>query len=142
MVQIVSDKRSLILAYNTVERLLKGDFFHFSKIEGIKNDLKNFDDSWPVIGLGTTNWYRRNGETIVCGTVKQPDFLWADPDTDPAGTILNLNTQKPSHAEDLKSPYVGDDDSLPQFPFLGIALCDPKTVIDYKPGATVLKVKL
>mgnify|MGYP002629969222 CR=1 FL=1 len=135
MVQIVSDRRSLILAYNTVERLLKGDFYHFSKITDILHDLQSFDESWSVIGLGTTNWYKRNGEALVDGTVKQPDFLWADPDSEPTGKILNLKTQQPGNAEDLQSPYVGDDDSLPQFPFMGIALCDPKTVREYQPGA-------
>jgi len=135
LVNIISDKRSLILAYNTVERLLKGDFFHFSKIEDILHDLKSFDESWPVIGLGTTNWYKRNGEAIIDGTVKQPEFLWADPESEPAGKILNLKTQQPSQAKDLKSPFVGADDSLPQFPFMGIALCDPKTVREYHPGA-------
>ena len=90
MVNIISDKRSLILAYNTVERLLKGDFFHFSKIEDILQDLKSFDQSWPVIGLGTTNWYKRNGEDIIDGMVKQPEFLWADPESEPTGKVLNL----------------------------------------------------
>ena len=72
---IISDKRSIILACNTVERLLKGDFFHFSKIEEITQEFTNFDKEWPVIGLGTTNWYKRNGEAIVEGIAENPEFL-------------------------------------------------------------------
>ena len=128
---IISDKRSIILAYNTVERLLKGDFFHFSKIEEITQEFANFDKEWPVIGLGTTNWYKRNGEAIVEGFAENPEFLWADPESNPPGKPINLNYDHPDHEENLKSPVIGPDDALPQFPFMAIALCDPKESIDY-----------
>jgi len=55
MVKFISDQRSLILSYNTVERLLLGDFFHFNNLDRIVKDLEGFDKKWPLIGLGTTN---------------------------------------------------------------------------------------
>ena len=128
---IISDKRSIILAYNTVERLLKGDFFHFSKIEEITQEFTNFDKEWPVIGLGTTNWYKRNGEAIVEGIAENPEFLWADPESNPPGKLINLKHDPPDHEENLKSPVIGPDDNLPQFPFMAIALCDPKESNEY-----------
>jgi hypothetical protein len=126
---IISDRRSTILAFNTVERLLKGDFFHFSKIEEITQETANFDSSWPVIGLGTTNWYKRNGEAIVKGIAEKPEFLWADPENN--GKLINLNHDHPDHEENLKSPVIGPEDALPQFPFMAIAMCDPKELQEY-----------
>lgn len=131
MVHIVGDNRSIILAYNTVERLLKGDFFHFSKISDVYGDLKTFQNDWPVIGLGTTNWYKRNGEAIVEGRVDLPKFLWADPESSPQGTILDLEKERPGDEISLQSPYVGDDDNAPQFPFIAVALCNPKDKREY-----------
>ena len=128
---IISDKRSIILAYNTVERLLKGDFFHFSKIEEITQEFTNFDKEWLVIGLGTTNWYKRNGEAIVEGIAENPEFLWADPESNPPGKLINLKHDHPDHEENLKSPVIGPGDNLPQFPFMAIALCDPKESNEY-----------
>ena len=129
MVQIISDKRSIILAFNTIERLLKGDFFHFSKIEELAQEISSFDKEWPVIGLGTTNWYKRNGEAIVDGNAENPEFLWADPENN--GKVINLNHDHPDHEEKLKSPVIGPEDALPQFPFMAIALCDPKHSEEY-----------
>jgi hypothetical protein len=126
---IINDKRSIILAYNTVERLLKGDFFHFSKIEELTHELSNFDKEWPVIGLGTTNWYKRNGEAIVEGKADNPEFLWADPENN--GKVINLNHDHPDHEENLKSPVIGPQDALPQFPFMAIAMCNPKEFMEY-----------
>ena len=133
MVQIVSDKRSIILAFNTIERLLKGDFFHFSKIEELVQETSHFDKEWPVIGLGTTNWYKRNGEAIVEGIAGSPEFLWADPENN--GKLINLNHEHPDHEENLKSPVIGPEDALPQFPFMAIAMCDPKESQEYSLSA-------
>ena len=127
--KIPQENRSTILAYNTVERLLKGDFFHYSKIEEISNGIKGFDKSWPVIGLGTTNWYKRNGEAMVEGLVEDPAFLWADPENN--GKLVNLKHDHPDHEENMKSPVIGPDDALPQFPFMAVALCDPKEFREY-----------
>lgn len=120
------EKRATILAFNTVERLLKGDFFHFSKAEDISKELNAFNNKWPVIGLGTTNWYKRNGEAIVEGMADKPEFLWADPESAPLGKIINLNNDHPDHEENLQSPVIGPEDAIPQFPFMAIAICDPK----------------
>ncbi len=127
----MSDKQSTILAFNTVERLLKGDFFHFSKAEDIAKELNTFNNKWTVIGLGTTNWYKRNGEAIVEGKADSPEFLWADPESNPPGKLINLNHDHPEHEENLKSPVIGAEDAVPQFPFMAIALCDPKKLQKY-----------
>ncbi len=131
--KIVNDRRSILLAYNTVERLLKGDFFHISKIEEITEAIASFNKEWPIIGLGTTNWYKRNGEAMVEGFVANPSFLWADPENN--GKIINLRHEHPDHEENLKSPVIGPDDTLPQFPFMAIALCDPKDLREFTPSA-------
>ena len=123
--ETLQETRTRIIAYNTVERLLLGDYFHFSKIDDLLADLKNFDPDWPVLGIGTTNWYRRNGETIITGTAGSPQVLWADPNAQPLGSIVDLRTQSPEHVEELESPYVGEDDRQPQFPFLALGVCDP-----------------
>jgi len=129
MVKFVSDQRSIIFSYNTVQRLLCGDFFHFSSLDRFRTDLENFDKNWPLIGLGTTNWYRRNGEVIVDRAAANPSFLWADPEGLRTGTILHLMQDIPSHLQDLKSPYVGEEnDKVPQFPFLAMAVCNPADV--------------
>ena len=131
MVKFVSDQRSIILSYNTVERLLLGDFFHFNTLDRFLKDLEGFDKKWSLIGLGTTNWYRRNGEVIVDGVTSNPCFLWADPQTDVTGSILDLMKDSPSHPGDLKSPFVGKDPAIPQFPFLAIAVCNPEEVREF-----------
>lgn len=122
----MNETRTRILAYNTVERLLLGDYFHFSKIDDLLLDLKNFDADWPVLGIGTTNWYRRNGETIITGSAGAPRVFWADPNSEPVGAILDLRSESPDHAEELESPFVGDDETQPQFPFLALAICNPE----------------
>ena len=98
----MSNKQSTILAFNTVERLLKGDFFHFSTAADITKELNSFNNKWPVIGLGTTNWYKRNGEAIVEGMTDNPLFLWADPESSPPGKLINLNHDHPIPSSD---PY-------------------------------------
>ncbi len=131
--RIINDSRSIIIAHNTIERLLKGDFFHFSKIEDVIKGIAGFDPQWPVIGLGTTNWYKRNGEAMVEGIVAHPEFLWADPEN--SAKLINLSHEHPDHEESLKSPVIGPDDTLPQFPFMAVAVCDPKELREYNlPG--------
>ena len=127
----MSNKQSTILAFNTVERLLKGDFFHFSTAADITKELNNFNNKWPVIGLGTTNWYKRNGEAIVEGMSENPLFLWADPESSPPGKLINLNHEHPIHEESLQSPFIGAEDTIAQFPFMAIALCDPNELQKY-----------
>ena len=135
MTLIANNQRSILLAYNTVERLLKGDFFHFSSIEEIEQEIASFEKKWPVIGLGTTNWYKRNGEAMVEGEVGKPAFLWADPESNPAGKVINLNLDHPDHEENLQSPVIGLNDTQPQFPFMAVAICDPQHAKEYRLSA-------
>ena len=121
------EQRSAILAYNTVERLLKGDFFHFTRIEDIASELSSYNAEWPVIGVGTTNWFRRNGEAIVEGKAAEARFLWADPSSEPVGRVVDLFSENPESPDKLKSPYIGEDETKPQFPFLAVAVCNPET---------------
>ena len=64
--------RSTLIALNTVDRLVRGDFFHTVSLEEVLADLRGFPPEWPVSGLGTTNWYRRNGEVVIEGTAGAP----------------------------------------------------------------------
>ena len=59
---------STLLAFNTVERLLKGDFFHTVTLGDVAGELGALPAHWPLVGLGTTNWRERHGELFVEGT--------------------------------------------------------------------------
>ena len=65
------------------------------------------------------------------GVTSSPCFLWADPQTTVTGSVLDLMKDSPSHPSDLKSPFVGKDDAIPQFPFLAMAVCDPENVREF-----------
>jgi hypothetical protein len=122
-------QRSTLLAYNTVERLLRGDFFHFVTLEHVLEDLAPFPPDWPLAGVGTTNWYRRNGELMIEGSVDAPAFLWADPNGPLPAGVIDLVRDRPSgDAQPLVSPAVGPDDDRPQLPFVCVAVCDPGSV--------------
>jgi hypothetical protein len=100
--------RSTLLAFNTVERLLKGDFFHTVTLADVRGELAALPASWPLVGLGTTNWQERHGELFVDGTAGAPQFSWADPDGQPPARVVAL--------EDGADPYL---------PFAAVAACDP-----------------
>ena len=99
---------STLLAFNTVERLLKGDFFHTVTLADVTNELATLPAHWPLVGLGTTNWRERHGELFVEGTAGAPAFAWADPDGDPPAAVVTL-----------------DDHLGPRLPFVAVAACDP-----------------
>jgi hypothetical protein len=99
---------STLLAFNTVERLLKGDFFHTVTLADVADELAALPTHWPLVGLGTTNWRERHGELFVEGTAGAPAFLWADPDGDPPAAVVPL-----------------DDHLGPRLPFVAVAACDP-----------------
>lgn len=121
--------RATLLAYNTVERLLRGDFFHYVSLGDVLADLSGYPSHWPLAGVGTTNWYRRNGELMLEGDVSAPAFLWADPGGAVPATVLDLVHDRPDAGDQpLVSPAVGGDETEPQLPFVGIAVCDPATV--------------
>lgn len=99
---------STLLAFNTVERLLKGDFFHTVTLADVAEELAAMPADWPLVGLGTTNWRERHGELFVEGTAGAPAFAWADPDGDPPAAVVTL-----------------DDHLGPRLPFVAVAACDP-----------------
>ncbi len=118
--------RSSLLVYNTVDRLLRGDLFHTVTTADVIEDLSTFPDAYPVVGIGTTNWLRRNGEVVADGTAQSPHFLWADPESDPVGQMLDLCWQSPSErGTPLVTPRVDANDQQANFPFLALAVCDP-----------------
>jgi hypothetical protein len=96
----------VLLAFNTVERLMKGDFFHCVTRGDVVTALETFDPSWAVVGLGTSNREGRHGELFVDGTASAPRLLWADPEATPAAVLGSI----------------GDADPLP---FVAVAVCDP-----------------
>lgn len=124
--------RSTLLVYNTVDRLLRGDLFHTVTAQDVLHDLSRYDAGWPVVGIGTTNWLRRNGEVIADGSAGLPHFLWADPDSQPAGQVIDVCTQTPSDTGAvLITPRVDSNDELANFPFLAVAVCDPASAITW-----------
>ena len=88
----MAEHRSTLIALNTVDRLLRGDFFHTVALEDVFTELREFPPEWPVSGLGTTNWYGRNGEIVIEGTAGEPSLLWSDPGTRSPGRVINLLT--------------------------------------------------
>jgi hypothetical protein len=99
---------SSLLAFNTVERLLKGDFFHTVTLADVAAELGDVPPAWRLVGLGTTNWRERHGELFVEGTAGAPAFAWADPEGDPPAAVVTL-----------------DDHLGPRLPFVAVAACDP-----------------
>ena len=49
----MSQARSTLLVYNTVDRLLRGDLFHTVTAYDVLHDLSRYDADWPVVGIGT-----------------------------------------------------------------------------------------
>lgn len=126
------EARSRLLVYNTVDRLLRGDLFHTVTVEDVLKDLQRYDASWPVVGIGTTNWLRRNGEVIADGQAGAPRFFWADPEGEPTGQILDVCTQTPSDSGAvLVTPRVDSNDEVANFPFLAVAICNPATALSW-----------
>ena len=70
----MSSNRSTLLIYNTVDRLLRGDLFHTVTTADVIDDLAAFPPDLPLVGIGTTNWLKRNGEVIADGTTGSPQF--------------------------------------------------------------------
>lgn len=141
---MIDPDRPALLVYNSVERLLRGDYFHCVTIEKIRDDLSEYNAKSPLIGVGTSNWYDRNGELVIDGTAHYPRFIWADPKSESAragspGKLVNLERQLPDHPERLITPEVGKDDIHPEFPFAAFAVCnnDRKMEWDIPEGTNV-----
>jgi len=118
--------RSVLLCYNTVERMLKGDFFHTVPWPTVAEETASFPPDWPLIGIGTTNWFRRNGETIIGGTIGTPQLLWADPEGTRPMEVIDLLQEKPRPGGPaLVTPSVADAADVPPLPFLAVGVCCP-----------------
>ena len=118
--------RATLLVFNTVERLFRGDFFHCVTEEDVRADLDRFPSDWRVVGLGTTNWHRRNGEVLIDGQVACPTFAWADPMSEPPGATVDLHsTRARALARVQRSPSLTDRRDQACFPFVAVAACDP-----------------
>ncbi len=118
--------RSSLLIYNTVDRLLRGDLFHTVTTADVIDDLAAYPGDFPLIGIGTTNWLRRNGEVIAEGSAQSPHFLWTDPDSDPVGQVIDVCWQRPSASGTaLVTPRLDANDQQANFPFLALAVGDP-----------------
>ncbi len=128
----MSQARSTLLVYNTVDRLLRGDLFHTVTAYDVLHDLSRYDADWPVVGIGTTNWLRRNGEVIADGSAGLPRFFWADPDSQPVGQVIDVCTQQPSDTGVvLITPRVDSNDEQANFPFLAVAVCNPANALTW-----------
>ena len=118
--------RSSLLIYNTVDRLLRGDLFHTVTTADVIEDLEAYPGGYPVVGIGTTNWLRRNGEVIADGTAGVPQFFWADPNSTPVGQVIDVCWQSPvDSGTPLVTPRIDDNDQQANYPFLALAVCDP-----------------
>ncbi|MDX6766207.1 MAG: acetolactate decarboxylase [Candidatus Methylacidiphilales bacterium] len=133
----LSADRSVLLCYNTVERMLKGDFFHTVTWETVAGEISSFPPECPIVGIGTTNWFRRNGETIVLGTVSAPQLLWADPEGERPMEVIDLLQERPrSGGTALVTPSMGDDGASPPLPFLALGVCQPASARVWECPAT------
>lgn len=106
-----------LLLYNTVASLLAGDLLNTVTIGEVERDLGAFPPDWPVVGVGTTNWFGRNGELLPDGTAAALHYWWADPDPPTHATIRDL-------ADWPTDPALGGQ---PYLPFVGLAVGDPAT---------------
>jgi hypothetical protein len=113
-----------LLLYNTVESLLAGDLLNTVTLGEVNRDLAAFPAGWPVVGVGTTNWFGRNGELLPDGTATALRYWWADPDPPTHAAIRDL-------ADWRTDPALGSE---PYLPFIGLAVGDPA-------GAVTLRVE-
>lgn len=124
------EARATLLSFNTVERLLRGDFFHTVSWETVAHELGRFPADWSLAGVGTTNWFGRNGEAIIHGTVGAPLVHWSDPRKSDPMHVIDLLTERPSSdGRDLISPALDEEGEKPAFPFFALGVCDPSTEI-------------
>ncbi len=126
-------QRSALMIYNTVDRLLRGDLFHTVTTADVIEDLAAFPDDYPIVGVGTTSWMRRNGEIIAEGTARVPKFLWADPESQPVGQVIDVCWQRPTpNGQALVTPRLDDNDQEANFPFMALAVCNPATALHWQ----------
>lgn len=132
-----SPPRPALAAYNSVERMLLGDFYHTSHWHEVLSDLEPFPADWLLTGIGTTNWFRRNGETIVSGTIANPSLLWSDPEGGNPLEVIDLLKNLPAaDGPDLINPNPQDEPAMLSFPFLALGISDPAEKITWEAPAT------
>jgi len=85
----------------------------------VNRDLAAFPPNWPVVGVGTTNWFGRNGELMPEGTAAALHYWWADPDPPTHATIRDLAAWRTDRA-------LGGE---PYLPFVGLAVGDPAAAV-------------
>jgi len=100
---------SRLLLFSTVSDLLKGDLWQFVTQDELGRYLYIYPENHHVIGMGTTNWPERMGEVMVRGTVGKTSFLWANPEY----------------------PYQIRSISDGIFPWIQVAVCDPRNSLKY-----------
>jgi hypothetical protein len=118
----MADAEPTLLVYNSCARLLAGDLLHTVTVADVRADLAHFPADWPVVGVGTTDWIGRNGEMMPDGTSRALRFWWADPSS-------------PSHAavhDDADPAYVRSLGHAVRFPFLGLAIGDPRQCQEWR----------
>lgn len=120
-----NQRQSTLLIYNTVERLLSGDLLHTVSINDVWGDLFTFPREWRVVGIGTTNWLRRNGEMMPDGTAREINFWWADPSTAPQAHVIDLD-ERPEELDIAEQTLIKRQ---AQFPFLALAVCNPSSAV-------------
>ncbi|MEM7146671.1 MAG: hypothetical protein AAF591_16160 [Verrucomicrobiota bacterium] len=137
--QSESRARGTLVSFNTVERLLRGDFFHTVHWEEVLGELGRFPAEWGLAGVGTTNWFGRNGEAIIHGTVGAPEVYWSDPrKADPMHVIDLLREHPSGEGKELVSPSLDDDEGEePAFPFFALGVCDPSVEVEWAVPAGV-----
>jgi hypothetical protein len=120
---VLSSRQPTLLVYNTVSRLFSGDLQHVVTINDVWADLFAFPSEWKVVGLGTTNWLKRNGEMMPDGTARDLNFWWADPRSSPQAHVIDLE-DRPEDTDMSENTIVKRQ---AQFPFLALAVCDPSS---------------
>jgi hypothetical protein len=71
------------------------------------------------VGVGTTNWFGRNGELLPDGTAAALHYWWADPDPPTYAAIHDLADWRTDAA-------LGGE---PYLPFVGLAVGDPAAAV-------------
>ncbi len=104
-----AERKSALFVYNSAYDLVRGDLWEYIKDQQMLLDLESYPRNFVVIGLGNTNQSYSIGEMMAVGTVGLPKFLWISP----------------------KYPNTAVEIWDQEFPFAAIAVCNPKTVIQW-----------
>ncbi len=129
-----SDEPTLIV-YSSVEQLLGGDVTIGIPIAAVAEELGNFDPTWSVVGLGTTNQVMRNGELMPDGTAAHLRYWWVDPSSDTQAAVVDLATAAEiagaTPVPGAPSPAVTVDFE-PEFPLIALAVADSAEALTFE----------